>query len=446
MVSRHLQVLGLVLTIFVTACSHEEAGVADVPDSPADLGKADGISSESPSHLVDIPFYFGVPKRAISVTLNRAAYPYPTVWNTTMESEEVGLRMIAVNQVSATVQAKQSARREMAHKLAAAGVLQDGDVVLSFRPHLADTMPYPHIQMGTTHAGLVYTKDGAAYNIDSPLDTNYVGQFDAPHYAGNGTTDGGTDALHIVRPRMIDEARRAKLRDWVERLLRNLGRINGEREQLKFQSDYMKPIFVATGLTTRQTVTRLGLIILEQDMTTKLPMYCAEFVWHMLALSNCTPDEIRRAPAEGASCVDPPFEPMPLVSDTVDGLPGLAEGPLLALFEAPAEDRLTLAASVFHQGNAAKLSSGHRAVAEAVAPLMDGVAQYYKARIMGAPEATIAEAAGRLNGAVAPNYSPTAFLVNAMTDTRTLDYVTTIVFVNATGYAKAKTLARNPVP
>lgn len=44
----------------------------------------------------------------------------------------------------------------------------------------------------------------------------------------------------------------------------------------------------------------------------------------MLALSNCTAEEIRNAPAEGAACVDPVFAPMPLIGD--DRAPGLAEG------------------------------------------------------------------------------------------------------------------------
>ena len=72
----------------------------------------------------------------------------------------------------------------MAQQLAKAGVLQDGDIALTFRPELAGTLAYPHIQMGATHASLVYTKDGQAYNVDSPLDEEYVGQFNTLHFAG----------------------------------------------------------------------------------------------------------------------------------------------------------------------------------------------------------------------------------------------------------------------
>jgi hypothetical protein len=46
------------------------------------------------------------------------------------------------------------------------------------------------------------------------------------------------------------------------------------------------------------------------------------------------------------------------------------------------------------------------------------------------------------------NYSPTAFIVQSMVDepVRTIDYVTTLTFVNATGYQKAQRLSSNPVP
>ena len=47
----------------------------------------------------------------------------------------------------------------MSEKLAAAGVLQDGDIVLTFRPEYQGTIPYIHVQMGTTHASVAYLKE-----------------------------------------------------------------------------------------------------------------------------------------------------------------------------------------------------------------------------------------------------------------------------------------------
>lgn len=96
----------------------------------------------------------------------------------------------------------------------------------------------------------------------------------------------------------MDERRRVNFRGWVDKLVSALPRINGECAQVKFQSDYMVPAFVARQVSTQVTVTLLGKIILEQDRDAKLPMYCSEFAWHMLVLSNCTAEEIRNAPAE----------------------------------------------------------------------------------------------------------------------------------------------------
>jgi len=435
--------------LIATLLAHTACATDPVEDDPGDVdggGKGDGAYSEDPDRLLDIPFYFSVPKDVVTTTLDRTRYPYPTLWNPSMHTGPVGLRIIAIKQGTG-VAGKQAARREMAKKLAEAGVLQDGDIVLTFRPELAGTMAYPHIQMGITHAGLVYTKNGAAYNIDSPLDYQYVGQFDTEHYAGNGGDDAGTDALHVVRPRNMTDARRAQLRTWVTTLLGNLPRINGDRAQVKFQSDYLTPSYVSHGMTTRQTVTLLGKIILEADQTSKLPMYCSEFAWHMLALSSCSAEEIRSAPAEGAACVDEVFAPMQLTARNANEI-GMADGPLLSLLQLPEVGRVPLAKKLFETVNPAGLSSGHRAVSEQVAPLMEPLSQIYVARAQGASVDDTAAGAEMLDAAVPANYSPTTFLVNTMTapGLRAVDYVVTLSFVNAAGFDKAKLLAQRPVP
>jgi hypothetical protein len=423
----------------------------DAEDEPEyvreDVGKGDSATSTDPSRLIDVPFYFSIPKAASALPLNRQAYPYPTIWNGSVQASDVGLRVIAIQQ-GTTLASKKTARREMAAKLARAGVLQDGDLVLSFRPELAGTMAYPHIQMGVTHAGLVYTENGVAYNMDSPLDSVYNGQFDSAHYAGDGMNDAGADALHIVRPRGMTDERRAQFREWVGTLKRNLGRINGQRQQVKFQSDYLVPAWVSAGKTPRQTVTTLGKIILEADTTTKQPMYCSEFAWHMLALSSCTAEEIRDAGPDGASCVDDVFAPMPLVGKDSSEV-GLADGPLIALQKMPEPIRLLNVSKVFATGDAAKLSSGHRAVSEMVAPLMMPLEQFYMGKLSGqATPEMLAEGATQLSAQMPANYSPTAFMVQAMVDEplRTMDFVATLAFVTPTAYEKAKGLSGAGVP
>lgn len=432
------------LSLLALATVTAAAGCAAPSDEAGAETAADAVtSSTDATRLLDIPFYFAVPKAAITTEVNRRAYSYPTVWNPSTEVKESGLRLIAVRQQGTSPAAKKAARIDMAKQLAKAGVLQDGDIALTFRPELQGTLAYPHIQMGATHATLVYTQHGEAFNVDSPLDGEYVGQFSTLHFTGgtnaSGDVETGTDALHIVRPSGFDDARRSQLQKWASAVAKN--RAFGK---VKFQKDYLTPIFAAKRMTTTQTVTELGKIILGAG-TMDLPMYCSELAWHMLALSACSESEIRAAGPEGAACVKPVFAPMQLAA-TGAGSPGLAEGPLVSILAAPAADRARLVSQIFVAGNAGRLSSGHRAVAEQVAPLMSGLSQYYGARAAGATVEQTRGPAGQLNAGVqnVPNYSPTAFLVSAVQPEgrRTIDYVATVVFVDSDAdMAKAKRLA-----
>jgi hypothetical protein len=435
-----LKALSFLALLSVTAAA---GCAAPTDDADAEASQDAVTSSADANKLLDVPFYFAMPKTAITTELNRRAYSYPTVWNPSTEVKESGLRLIAIKQAGTSPSAKRAARVDMAKQLAKAGVLQDGDIALSFRPELQGTMAYPHIQMGVTHASLVYTKNGEAFNVDSPLDGEYVGQFNTLHFAGgttaSGTTDSGTDALHILRPSGFDDARRAQLQKWASAVAQN--RAYGK---VRFQKDYLTPIFAAKRMTTTQTVTELGKIILGEG-TTDLPMYCSEFAWHMLALSSCSDADIRAAGPEGAACVKPVFAPMQLAATDAEST-GLAEGPLVSILAAPAADRADLVAQIFATGNGGRLSSGHRAVAEQVAPLMAGLSQYYGARAQGATAAMTSEAAGQLNAGVqnVPNYSPTAYLVSASQSEglRKIDYVATVLFVDGDAeLAKAKRLA-----
>jgi hypothetical protein len=431
----------LALLSLATASAMGCAAPADESDGES---SQDAItSSPDESRLLDVPFYFSVPKGAITTEVNRKAYSYPTVWNPSTEVKESGLRVIAIKQAGTGPSAKKAARVDMAKQLAKAGVLQDGDIALTFRPELAGTLAYPHIQMGATHASLVYTQNGEAFNVDSPLDEEYVGQFNTLHFAGgtsaSGAAETGTDALHILRPSGFDAARRTQLQKWASAVAKN--RAYGK---VRFQKDYLTPIFASKRMTTTQTVTQLGKIILGKG-TMDLPMYCSEFAWHMLALSNCSEAEIRDAGPEGASCVKPVFAPMQLAATDAQST-GLAEGPLVSILGAPAQDRAALVSQIFVAGNAGRLSSGHRAVAEQVAPLMAGLAQYYGARAQGATAEMTSAAAGQLNAGVqnVPNYSPTSFIVSAVQPAglRKIDYVATVVFVDSdSDLAKAKRLA-----
>jgi hypothetical protein len=451
------------------ACVEESGDELSDDSAPIGAVSSEIISSGRNSAAVtDIPFYFAVPKHSLAGTLEaeRLNYPWSTVWSPSTENPELGLRIIAIPETGP------DARKQMSEKLGAAGVLQDGDIVLSFRTFLADTMAYPHIQMGSTHAGMVFlevekTPTGGervvkAHNLDQPLDTDYnkldsnshfVGSFDSKHYVGEKDS---TDALHILRPRWgEDRARRTEnLRNWIKLL--------GEKHQsiraaggMNFNSDYLKPL-IATGASAAKIATEFGQIMLGiAPVRQDFDMFCSEMSFYLLTLSNCQVDELRppSTPVGGeAACAQTgqPFTPMKLLGDGA-GAPGLAEGPLLGmrhLGSALPSNALSQLFPASEGPGASKLSAGHRAVAQATKPLMGGVQAYYTARLAGMDDKANMAAAqvNSLTGNVA-NYSPTAFLVQAMIpftpgQPRTIDYVATIMFTDRAATERAKSLAR----
>lgn len=465
--SRYLPgfLLGLLAAVAAPACAAEGALDGDTSEEGAREEVTESVSSAiigagtTPGSLTEIPFYFAVPKHALGGTLEveRKGYPWSTVWSPANGNPNVGLRMISIPETGL------SARLEMSEKLGKTGVIQDGDVVLSFRTKLADTVAYPHIQMGSTHAGLAFLDEdgGPAHNLDQPLDTDYnkisggrfVGRFDAKHYVGASDS---TDALHILRPRWTPEQRAVRapnLRKWVELLGKNHAGIRAAGG-LNFNSDYLKPL-LASGASPAKIATEFGHVMLRKIQPRQdFDMFCSELAFHMLALANCTTDEIANTPAGGeAACAASglPFRPMKLVGDA-NNTPGLAEGPLLGLLHSGGEVPANALERIFPGPNAngASLSAGHRAVAEATKPLMSGLQAYYTARLARSPQAdAIAAQLNASTGNVA-NYSPTAFLVDAMTpdaSERGMDYIATVVFTDAAANNRAKSLAKpGPVP
>jgi hypothetical protein len=424
----HVSFFALLSLVAASGCATETG------DAEQDQANAVSASRDA-QRVLDVPFYFSVPKAVIDTEIDRSSFTYGTYWNPSKESDALGLRVIAVPQRGTDPASKRAARQDMARQLAKAGVLQDGDVALTFRPELADTMAYPHIQMGTTHASLVYT-DGnksQAFNVDSPLNpSEYNGSFDKTHFIGgtyaSGERDEGTDALQILRPHGWDDARRAQLRGWASLAADNAAR---GAKAVSFQSDYLKPLYAATGESPAVLATELGKALLNGQSMGQ-GMYCSEFAWHMLALSGCSKDDssVRdAAPGTAASCIDPVFAPMPFIAGRT-GEVGLAEGPLLAI---QAANRNELVPRVFAGSNPGKLSSGHRAVAAAVGPFMGPLQGVYNARLQGTtPEQLAPQVAQQLGNTVPPdNYSPTAFLVQAMKPgVRKVDYIATVVFVD----------------
>src|SRR5687768_7220423 len=94
MLGRHTALAALVcLAVTSTlACSQVES------EEEAE-GSEDAITmSQSENALIDVPFYFAMPKTALSGPLNRRGYSYSTLWNPARETtvNDLGLRVIAV--------------------------------------------------------------------------------------------------------------------------------------------------------------------------------------------------------------------------------------------------------------------------------------------------------------------------------------------------------------
>lgn len=438
-------VLALAATVVSTQGCAAASGSEDVSEGNADLS-----SSVAGDRFLDVPFYFSLPKSEVKISLNRNAYSYPTLWNPATGNANAGLRMIVIQQAGQSPAQKTGPRLDMGTQLGKAGVLQEGDVALTFRPELANTMAYPHIQQGITHSSLVYVKNGVAFHVDSPLDdvTTGNGTFTTEHFVG-GSEDHGVDALQIIRPRGLTDARKVQLQSWIDKIVSSSAQRATIHAQVGFQSNYLTPIFQIKNMTTKQTITKLGQILMRSDKTTHLDMYCSELAWHLLALSNCSETDILNATDEGSDCVAPIFAPMPLIG-TPDAI-GLGEGPLRMIQTAPPADQSGLIPQVFKTGNASGLSAGHRAVAQKLEQmgLIAGLNQYYSGVLAGAPADQLAADVAKMNAAVSPNYSPTAYFTQALQDdaSRPVDYVATVVFTDsAADYAKAKTLAANGTP
>lgn len=427
-------VTALALLSALAACGGEN-GLSQTEGDLTQISSTEG-------RFTDIPFYFSVPESGYADVPGLGALnaPFIRVSVKDYENDPIGLRMVVYKDGNA------STRGAVTQELGKNGVLEAGDIVLSYRPEWANTLPYPHIQMGTSHAGIIFTSGGKTYNLDMPLDqdynnTNLTGQLNSKHYEE-------TPELHIVRPRDFGDQKKENLNSWVSAARDNYSSIRSAG-LLKFNADYLTPRYAALQTTTRATVTKLGKILLGDDTTsTNLTMYCSEFAWHLLSLSSCTPEQIADAGAE-ASCVKEAFTPMGALAN--GSVPGLAEGPLRLLnhIDASTEEKLNLVTDVFSKFDAAQLSSGHAAASAAVEPLIKALKPYYQLTVKGGGTVSYQgqninaqQIAGLVNSKVPANYSPTAFLVNTFLPEnaaeRKFDYVTTVVFTTDAGLARAK--------
>jgi hypothetical protein len=330
---------------------------------------------------------------------------------------EAGLRFIPVS------------RKALQKSLAP--LLKDGDLVLSFRAEWAGGGAYTSVQMGVSHAGLIYTDAGQVANVDSPLNEEYVGKLDSKHYKE-------TQLLHVIRPRDLSGAQKKNLAGWAKLFASKRSTIYPAK--IAFNKDYSAPSFNPNATEPLSFVKDIGAHALGLPGKAQ-SVYCSEFAWAVLALRNCDPVKEKAAFAKAGvpSCIDPLFEPMKAVGDFAQTQSqsddaGLTDGPLLLLqaLNLETKENTGVINEAFSASENSRMSQGHRDVANEFAPMFAPLKDYYLgynsglAQILGLKDV--------FNQRMMRNYSPTSYVINTLlpenNDKRVLDYVGTIVFID----------------
>lgn len=337
-------------------------------------------------------------------------FVHPVTANSTVKA---GLRLLPVQ------------RARLQQQLA--GVIQEGDLVLSFRPEWNGGGSYPHIQMGISHTGLMYMDAGQLANVDSPMNAEYVGKLNSKHY-------NETAMLHVIRPKGLNATQKRNVNTWAALFAKNRAAYYGTK--VTFNSDYGAPKYDGT----LGFVKTLANHVLGQNAPA-ISVYCSEFAWAVLALRNCDPvaNKAQFAAAGIPACVSEYMKPLPALGDYAQAKgnsagAGLGDGPLLVLQTValdPAANKSVID-QIFSPPVNNNMSSGHRAVADAMAPHFAPLENYYLGYNSGAPQITGLKQA--FNTGMKRNYSPTAYVVNTLlpqtNTTRVFDYVATLVFVD----------------
>jgi hypothetical protein len=386
----------------------------------------DDKTNKQMARLLNVPVFFTVPDSARAALPSEIDTPDRLIDfrhpDALKSNAKVGLRLIVAR------------RAGLAKRLAQSGLVQTGDLLLSFRAEWGGVGAYPNVQMGISHTGLAYVKDGTVHNLDNPLDEETLGRGDltSKHYRE-------LKLIHIIRPRNLTDVQRANLVAWATRFNARARRVYPT--QISFNNDYNNPKFRPG--KPLDFVKKVGQIGLGYNPPGELDMFCSEFAWSLLALRDCDPEKTGNAFKGGGmpSCVRPAMRPMRATGSYVNrksrnAYTGLADGPLLVVeaLQLPGPERDALLHSIFvaDPKGLAKLSSGHRKVAQEMQPKFAKLETYYRSAASGAWLGLKARVIGAaISKAIPQNYSPTSFLINTLlppdSPNRTMDYVATIV-------------------
>lgn len=383
-------------------------------------------ANERLAKKLKIPVFFAVPASAraalpesFETTDKLVDFRHPDAKDS---AAGIGLRII------------ETSRAGMAKRLAASGLVQTGDILLTFRPEWGGAGAYPNIQMGISHTGLAYIKDGAVHNLDNPMDSVYLG----PRLNGDLTSEHyrTLSYLHVIRPRNLTDDQRANILKWATRMTSGARKIYPS--QISFNQDYNAPKYKNDDYDFVQKVAQSAQ---GQSTAGNLGLYCSEYVWSLLALRDCDPDKEDFKGSRMPRCVKPVMEPMKATGDymvwkTNSSYTGLADGPLVVIdaLKLPKAQRVAMIDNVFQENpkGLAKMSIGHRTLAKEMQPKFEPLEKYYTGVTGGVWSGMNARLISfGFRRAIPENYSPTSFLINTLLPAnnkkRTMDYVATIV-------------------
>lgn len=355
--------------------------------------------------------------------------------------------------------APQESRLEAGRSMAESGLIKTGDAIVSVRPMFANSLQYLAIQLLNTHisTAVVVTEKGrkVVYNIDMPMDSDMLGganlgfgksALDSSHF----TEDNENMMLHILRPRLT-ENQRQNMQKWFEKSLAKARAKTMYPNYLSFNSDYNSPTYRGSDISF---VGDVGRLLLDQKLKAAdhLQMFCSEFSWAMLSLRDCNPDTTAKdfSKHNTPSCVSKFFEPMQVFGSGFSGgdgekdqsLYGMTDGIPMLIEQTGAGPQVTMQLIDFSlpgtEKEAKGLSSGHKGVASAMAPLIAQMNGYFKLALLDRTAAKIDGARAQLNTASPRNYSPTGFSVHAAmpnsingktVSQKKFDYVATVKYV-----------------
>lgn len=413
------------------------------------------------SKQLKIPFFFNIPYSAFSelpenlVNSRTSSSPDAPILLNYRESSKAQHTHSAQNDLGLRLIITRGANRtNSSAALAESGLFQTGDIVLSFRPEWFGTLRYSHIQLGVSHAGILYFQkgaDGKRYlkNLDMPLDSKHVGEglLNSEHYMS-------APFLHIVRAKNLTDLQKSNLEKWLE-LMAAVGPKAYADGKIRFNQDYAAPKYKENeALSFVGDLARIALGINNKQQLTN---YCSEFVWSLLSLRDCDPssDSIRKdfATSGAPTCIKEIFSPMPTLGTIASNenlTLGLADGVPLILknqysYMSNQERRIQrqhiqINKSVFGSatGKGENISSGHRSVEEMLEKInpkfFDYLSSYFKLLMLPNAEQNpeVLQIRSIFNSSMARNYSPTSFIVHAIlpptSSAKTMDYIGTIHF------------------